>query len=119
MFQELSASTDGDCCLFFGLRLLSDDEDDGRSGGNDDSDVLRCRFSLSYLPTPLQADEEEEAEGREVSSSLDRRLREKGAKSFSLTRDFQDFKVRVTELHRKANYPAFAGHILRKIGLSL
>ena len=91
LFQELSASPDGDCCLFFGLRL-SDDEDDGRSGGNDDSDVLRCRFSLSYLPTPLQANEEEEGEeGREVSS-LDR-LREKGAKSFSLTRDFQDFKV--------------------------
>ena len=96
MFQELSASPDGDCCLFFGLRL-SDEEDDGGSGGNDDSDVLRCRFSLSYLPTPLQAEEEEgEGEGREVSSSLDR-LREKGAKSFSLTRDFQDFKVRVTE----------------------
>ena len=117
----MSASPDGDCCLFFGLRLLSDDEEDGRSGGNDDSDVLRCRFSLSYLPTPLQANEEgEEGEGREVSSSLDRRLREKGAKSFSLTRDFQDFKVRVAELHRKANYLAFAGHhILRKIGLSL
>ena len=88
----MAASPDGDCCLFFGLRL-SDEQDDG-SGGNDDSDVLRCRFSLSYLPTPPQANEEE-------VSSLDR-LREKGAKSFSLTRDFQDFKVRVAELHRKA-----------------
>ena len=115
LFQELSASPDGDCCLFFGLRL-SDDQEDG-SGGND-SDVLRCRFSLSYLPTPLQANEEggEEGEGREVSSSLDR-LREKGAKSFSLTRDFQDFKVRVTELQRIANSPAFAGHLLRNTGL--
>ena len=86
-FQELSAP-DRDCSLFFGLSLSEEC----------DSDVLRCRFSVSYLPTTpsLEAQEEEkeeEGDASEENVSVVRRRLSKEAKSFSLTREFQDFKV--------------------------
>lgn len=54
--------------------------------------MLRCRFSVSYLPT-CSLEAEEGAGGGTVENVSAIRLR-KEAKSFSLTREFQDFKVR-------------------------
>ena len=73
-----AAPDNRECSLFFGLRLSEEC----------DSDVLRCRFSVSYLPTTPSSLEAEEND----VTAIRRRLR-KEAKSFSLTREFQDFKV--------------------------
>ena len=53
--------------------------------------MLTCRFSVSYLPTPPSSLEAAEEEENDVTA-IRRRLRKEG-KSFSLTREFQDFKV--------------------------
>ena len=58
--------------------------------------MLRCRFSVSYLPTPPSSLEAEEND----VTAIRRRLR-KEAKSFSLTREFQDFKVYLPTLRAR------------------